>query len=76
MRYKITEVYRKRVSNVHKPYNPDSNHSDTGKDQKMKTDTKSILDLAQKVIDIAKVVLVVEPKPKKKAKTKKGIKRL
>jgi hypothetical protein len=38
----------------------------------MKTDTKTILDLAQKVIDIAKVVLVVEPKPKKKAKTKKG----
>jgi len=31
----------------------------------MKTDTKSILDLAQKVIDIAKVVLVKEPKRKK-----------
>jgi hypothetical protein len=42
----------------------------------MKTDTKSILDLAQKVIDIVKVVLVEVPKPKKKAKTKKGIKKL
>jgi hypothetical protein len=34
----------------------------------MKTDTKSILDPAQKVIDIAKVVLGEEPKHKKRPK--------
>ena len=36
----------------------------------MKTDTKSILDLAQKIIEIAKVVLIEEPKPKKPKKGK------
>jgi len=41
----------------------------------MKTDIKNILDLAQKVIEVAKVVLVEEPKTKKKPKVKKGIKR-
>ena len=39
----------------------------------MKTDTKTILDLAQKVIDTAKVVLVKTPKPKKGKK--KNVKR-
>ena len=33
----------------------------------MKTDLKTILDLAQKVIEVTKVVLVEEPKPKKKS---------
>jgi hypothetical protein len=37
----------------------------------MKTDVNTILDLAQKIIEIAKVVLVKEPKPKKRAKEEK-----
>ena len=41
-----------------------------------KTDVKAILDIASKVIEAAKLVLVEEPKPKKKKKgAKSNVKR-
>ncbi|GEM_PF-3180075 len=42
----------------------------------MKPSTKIILEMAQKILDVARVILDEEPKPKKQSKTKKGSKKV
>ena len=62
-----TSSFNDAFENYRKNYNSDNITWEV----KMKTDIKSILDLAGKIIEIAKTVLVEEPKPKKKPKPKK-----
>jgi small-conductance mechanosensitive channel len=62
-----TRSFNDAFENYRKNYNSDNITWEV----KMKTDIKSILDLAGKIIEIAKTVLVEEPKPKRKPRPKK-----